>query len=103
MTDKTEPKEKKIRILWGSDEDIPALYANHLLVSFAGGSEFHLIFGHLSPPLLLGREESELPDSVKIKPVAKIVISPAGMKQFIEALNKNYAKYESQQERSEND
>jgi hypothetical protein len=103
MSNKPEFKEKQIRVKWGTDEDIPALYANNLIVSFAGGAEFHLIFGHLSPILSLGLEENEIPDTIFIKPVAKIVISPKGMKAFIKALNENYEKYESEQKDIEDD
>jgi len=95
MTENTELKfkEKEIRIVWGSDENIPALYANHLFISHVGEFEFHLIFGHLSPPLALGLHEGELPDYVQIKPVAKIVISPEAMKKFVEAIDDNLNKF----------
>ncbi|MEW6718669.1 MAG: DUF3467 domain-containing protein [Chloroflexota bacterium] len=92
-----EIKEKRIKIIWGSDENLPALYANHLYVSHAGETEFHLVFGHLSPPLTMGIDESELPDSVKIKPVAKVVISPDAMRAFVRLLSDNLGVFEGRQ------
>lgn len=92
-----EIKEKRIKIVWGSDESLPALYANHLYVSHAGETEFHLVFGHLSPPLTMGFDESELPDAVKIKPVTKIVISPDAMRAFVRLLSDNLVAFESRQ------
>jgi hypothetical protein len=88
-----KPKEKPIRIIWDPGDDLPVLYANQLFVSHAGDTEFHLVFGHLFPPLTMGLEEAELPDRVRIKPVAKIVISPEAMKAFSEVLVKNYQIY----------
>lgn len=97
MAEKPEFKEKPVRILWGSDEDLPALYSNHLYVSHAGDTEFHLVFGHLSPPLTMGMEESELPGAVIIKPVAKLVVSPKVMKAFLSILNENLEKFETKE------
>lgn len=102
MADKKDNNQRKaIRIVWGSDENLPALYANHLSVSHAGGTEFHIVFGHLSPPLTMGFEEDELPDVVKIKPVATIVVSPAVMKAFLTVLNDNFKNFENLLEKAE--
>lgn len=89
-----ETKEKPIRLLWGSDEDIPILYANQMLVSHSGGTEFHIVFGHVSPPITVGLEEEELPDSVTIKPITKLVMSPDVMRSFAKAINTNLELYE---------
>ncbi len=103
MAEKPEFKEKPVRILWSSDEDLPALYSNQLYVSHAGETEFHLVFGHLSPPLTAGLEESELPDAVNIKPVAKLVMSPDVMKAFVQILVDNLKKFEEKQKGKENE
>jgi len=102
MTEKKENiQEKAVRIVWDSDTNLPALYANHLSVSHAGGTEFHIIFGHLSPPLTMGLGEDELPDVVKIKPVAKIVVSPKVMKAFLTVLNDNFKNFEDLSKKAE--
>ncbi len=88
-----EYNEKKIRVIWDSDNDIPAIYANQLIISHAGLTEFHLVFGHLSPPLSIGLLEDELPEVIKISPVAKIVVSPDTMKKIVDAMKKNLEGY----------
>jgi hypothetical protein len=103
MVEKPEIKEKPVRVLWGSDEDLDAIYSNHLFISHAGESEFHLIFGHLSPPLTIGLDEDELPDSVTIKPVTKLVLSPEVMKAFARIINDNLEKFESKQKGKDNE
>jgi hypothetical protein len=45
----------------------------------------------------MGIDESELPDSVKIKPVAKIVISPDAMRAFVRLLSDNLGVFEGRQ------
>lgn len=102
MIEKEKLKEKMLRLVWDEGEDIPYVYANHIYVTHQGGSEFHIMFGHAAPPLLLGKEEDELPDSVAIKPVAKIVTSPDAARAFLEVLTENIEKYESTG-RSDND
>ena len=47
-------------------------------------------FHHLLPQAF---DEKELPESVKIKPVAKIVVSPEVMRAFIKVLHDNYEKF----------
>ncbi|MBC8438080.1 MAG: hypothetical protein H8D87_00130 [Deltaproteobacteria bacterium] len=92
MSEKKKINEKAIRIIWGSAEDLPALYANNLYISHGGENEFHLFFGHLTPPITHGLTEDEMPDNVEIKPVAKIVVTPEMMGEFLQVLNDNYEK-----------
>ncbi|OGO75509.1 MAG: hypothetical protein A3K41_02515 [Chloroflexi bacterium RIFOXYD12_FULL_57_15] len=85
---------KVVRLVWDSADDLPALYSNHLIVTHGGESEFHIIFGHLTPPLILAESLDEIPDRLVIKPVAKIVVTPQTMRKFIEAMNKNLERFE---------
>lgn len=101
MADIENKKEKLLRLVWDEGEDTPYVYANHIYITHQGGSEFHIVFGHASPPLLIGKEEHELPDSVMIKPVAKIVTSPDALRSFLEVLDDNIKKYEKGSERSD--
>ncbi len=93
-----ETKEKKIRILWDSGENISSVFANQLYISHAGGKEFHITFGHLTPPIVFGLEEDEIPESVSIKPVAKIVVSPDVMEEFVNAMNENFQSFKQSKE-----
>ena len=86
-------KEKIVRMIWGKSDDTPPIYANQLYITHSGEDEFHLVFGYFMPPLTIGLEEEELPNSVEIKQVAKIVVSPEFMKKVVDAVNKNYSKY----------
>ncbi len=94
----SELKEKKIRILWDAGENIPSVFANQLYISHAGGKEFHLTFGHLTPPIVFGLEEDEIPDSINVKPVAKIVVSPDVMEEFVNAMNENFQRFKESKE-----
>ena len=101
--EETTSKEKGIRVVWGSDEDLPVIYANQLYISHGGETEFHLLFGHLSPPLTVGLTEDELPDMIKVKPVAKIVLAPKVMRGFVDALNINLEKFDKKTREHGND
>lgn len=98
---KMPENEKLIRIVWGSNENIPTQYANQLQVSHAGGTEFHITFGHLVPPLTIGLEESELPDKVTIKPLTTIVASPDVMRAFVKILVENLENFDKKKSESE--
>lgn len=91
MTEKTD--EKLIRIIWGSLENTPISYANQVHVSFAGGTEFHVTFGYVEPPIG-DLDESEVPEKLVIKPIISIVASPEVMKNFVDVINLNFSNYQ---------
>jgi len=95
MPEENEVHEKVVRLKWDTDDSLPAVYANNVIISHSGETEFHITFGHFSPPITLNLEEDEIPDVVKIKPVAKIVISPEAMRKIVEAFNTNLEKFEN--------
>jgi hypothetical protein len=92
---KKSKKEKMVRVVWGSNENTPVLYANHIQVTHAGRTDFHVTFGHLSPPLKMGAEESELQDKLTVKPLVTIVTSPDAMRSFVAVLNGSLADFEN--------
>lgn len=79
----------RVPLEWSEDEDIPTLYANQVLVSH-GGPEFFIVFGVVNPPA----NPSELPDSLKIKPQVRVVVSRDAMPSVVKALNDNLARYQ---------
>ncbi len=83
-----------IRLEWDEGEDVPIVYANQLQVSH-GGPEFFLVFGVIVPPA----NPAELPDVLKIKPQARIVIARDAMPALVQALNDNLQRYREAQER----
>jgi hypothetical protein len=88
---------KVVRLVWASADDLPALYSNHLIVTHGGESEFHIVFGHLTPPLVLAESADDIPDQFVIKPIAKIVVTPQTMRKFIEAMTKNLERFEERE------
>ena len=94
MAEQAKPEQEKlIRIVWGSPDGVPVHYANHMSVSYAGGSEFHITFGHLSPPYE-GFEAAELPEKLTVKPIVTIVTSPDVMRMFVRVLLDNVTNFE---------
>lgn len=85
---------KVVRLIWDSSDELPTLYSNQLIVTHGGESEFHIIFGHLTPPLILAESEDEIPDQLIIKPIAKIVVTSQTMKKFVDVLSKNLKGFE---------
>ena len=86
--DNNEPKGIiAVRLEWGSTEDIPTVYANQVLITHTMG-EFFIIFGEVTPPLLLD-DKAQIPDSLKVKPVAKIAISHNNMLSIAAAIQQN--------------
>jgi len=96
-----DKQEKAIRIVWGSEEKSEPVYANQIFVSHAGGTEFNIVFGQLSPPLTVGLKESELPDHLEIKPVAHIITSPDVMRAFVRVLVDNLETFEKRLQNKE--
>jgi len=96
MAEKRNPEptnEKIMRLVWGNTDETPVQYANQMAVSYAGGSEFHITFGHLLPPIG-AMDVSELPDNLTIKPIITIVASPDVMRSFVKVLVENLEGFE---------
>ena len=94
MAEEKKLEEKVIRLVWGNPEGIPSYYANHLQVSSGGGTEFHITFGHLSPPITTGLEEHELPEQIVIKPLLEVVASPDVMRAFVSVFQSGLEMYD---------
>lgn len=103
-SEKGEAQESiTVRLIWPETvKDLPALYANQLFIS-AAGSEFFLIFGTVTPPLLLPYQEEELAklETIEVMPVAKIAVSPGAMLSMAEIIQMNVAKYVERKESGE--
>ncbi len=65
-------------------------YADNLAITHTE-SEFIMSFLQVQPPLVL--EGHEPPTSVRTQCVARIIVSPSRMPQFIETLFKNWQRY----------
>jgi hypothetical protein len=74
----------KVPMRWGPHDDLQTTYANHLLITH-GGKEFYLVFGEAVPPTSM----DEVPEYVRIEPVARIAVSPETMLGFAEVIHTN--------------
>lgn len=79
----------KARLLWDDDatEALDALFANQLFISCTD-TEVTLIFGTaLSPPFT---EPPQDDIEIRIKPVAKVVMSGQAMENFLVVINRTF-------------
>lgn len=82
---------RKVRLQWGSLDDLQTIYVNHIFISHQG-PEFYLVFGELSLPIAL--DASELPESVNIIPKVRLAIAPEAMQAIARVISDNVHKYE---------
>jgi hypothetical protein len=81
----SSPDAIVIPVHWGAADNLQTLYANQLFITRAG-PEFYLVFGELVSPLAFN--SSELPSSLEIKPIARIVVSPDAILKFSDVISK---------------
>lgn len=104
MSDREPPKQTpsaptfqvRIPIEWEDTEDVPIVYANQVLISHAG-PEFFMVFGVVVPPL----NTTELPDSLKIHPQVRVVVSREAMGSIVQAMNDNLQRFRDGQRRGD--
>ena len=78
----------RIPLEWQEKEDVPIVYANQVLISHAG-PEFFLVFGTVIPPV----NTAEIPDTLKIQPQVRIVVSHEAMGAIVKAMNDNLRRF----------
>jgi len=88
-----------IAIDWQIPNDVHSRYATNLVVQ-AGPNEFIISFFEIRPPILLGTqaEKQAALENIKTIPaicVARIVVSPAQMPEFIRVLTENWERTQS--------
>lgn len=92
---KPEKKQGSIQILinWDSKlmDDLDTIYANQFLITHAQG-EFYLVFGETFFATL---EKKDIPNQIKIKPVAKIALTPEVMMRITAIINENVNNYKA--------
>jgi len=85
----------QVRLKWGSSEGLETVYVNHLHITHAG-SEFYLVFGELTMPVLIG--EQEVPEELEIVPKVRLAISPEAMRSVARAIQDNVEKSNGKEE-----
>lgn len=86
MAESGQPKQA-VKLEWEGIEDLPTVYANHIVVTHASGDEFYLVFGEAAPPTAFIQRQTI--DRVPIRPVAKIAVSPGSMLRIAQAISQN--------------
>jgi len=94
----TEERPKvQVPIEWHISEDIDSKYATNLVIQHSE-HEFIIDFFEMRHPLILGdpdqvREEWEKLESVRAECVARIIVSPDRMQEFINLIQAELNKY----------
>ncbi len=84
--------QQVVDLRWEEHGNLPTVYANHAIVSHAGGNEFYLIFGEAIPPTA-AVAHGESVERVPIRPVAKVALSPSTMMRLANAVQQNVARF----------
>ena len=84
-------------IEWHISEDLDTKYATNLVIQHSE-HEFIIDFFEMRHPLILGnphqvREQQEKLESVRAECVARIIVSPDRMQEFIDAIQANLNQY----------
>jgi hypothetical protein len=94
------PDRRPLTLRWGALDDLPLLFANQLL-SQARPQDgmLYITFGQATPPPFVGsadavREQVDAVESLEIKPLFRLAITPDTLREFIRVLRGNLDKYE---------
>lgn len=92
-----ERPKVQVPIEWHISEDLDSNYATNLVIQHSE-HEFFIDFFEMRHPLILGnpdqvREQQEKLESVRAECVARIIVSPDRMQEFVDAIQANLNKY----------
>lgn len=94
---------REVPTVWVGAEELPVQYVNNF-VGITDPTGIYLTLGSLVPPPIVGdtveerKAQAEAITFVPVKPVARVAMSPAGLKRLIEILTQTLQNYEAQQE-----
>jgi len=97
--EKGKISEKKVRLLRTYPEDLKSNFVVHLVVQHQIDS-FILSFFEVWPPVVLGETDEDKQaaldslESVEAKCVARLVVTPNKMREFLAVMNTNLLNYE---------
>lgn len=101
LPDKATPvDEGKLLSIRYAESEL-GLFANHMIAQNSG-TEFHLSFFQLHPPILTG-DQDEVNDALKniesvvAKPVARIIVPAVLLPSIVEVLQKQFSKLSQEQ------
>lgn len=70
------------RVYWSEDEDLDTVFVDNLFLQ-AVNEQVYLTFGQLQVPIGMDPEETA---AVEIRPMARMVVSPAALKKIVKML-----------------
>lgn len=79
-----EDQKLEVNLKWPLEDGLQTVYANQFAISSIG-PEYVIVFGEFLPAGFANRSKQEVEEYLKqanIKPVAKVVVSPEGLKAF---------------------
>lgn len=86
----------RVRIHLEKYGEVPILHANYLFISHTDEG-FFITFAQVHPPYLITPSKEELEELQKTglpaRVIARLMVSPAKMKEFLDVLNENYEKF----------
>ncbi len=88
MSNQSPNEALEVNLKWPLEDGLQAVYANQFAIAGAG-PEIIIVFGEFLPVGLVNRSKEEVADYLQratVKPVAKIVVSPAGLEAFYSLL-----------------
>lgn len=90
------PEKYAVPILFEGADEVPIKHANCFFVVHTD-DEFFITFAQAHPPYKLKISKEEVEElqrtGLKSRVIARIMISPVKMKEFLDALNENYDKF----------
>lgn len=92
-------KTYEAAIEWSSPENIISRYATNMVVQ-STENEFIISFYEVRPPLLFGPppEGVEPPSVVRAECVARVIVSPGRMPNFVRVLQQQLERYQTEEE-----
>ena len=95
-----EPEGVQVPVVWVGPEELPVLYVNSF-VAQVDKEEVFLLAGQLVPPAVVGTEEQRREQAnnisfAPIRPVARLAMNPARLRELISILEITLTNYEHQ-------
>lgn len=100
-----EPEYIQVRVAWIGVDETPIQFVNQVLAQFSE-NEFIVTLGQIAPPVMLGdeqerREQAESLEYIPVTPVARLALTPAGMRDLVQVLSSNLETYEGKEARGQ--
>lgn len=96
MEDERREEAIRVKVRLVNPDEVPIQHANYIFVVHTQ-DEFFVTFAQAHPPYLLSISEQDRKEleatGLPARVVARLMVSPTKMKEFIDVLNENYGKF----------